>query len=615
MAKILIITEDIVKIQTLTGIFGKAYSFLYLNWLKFRLQLTLFLFKKSHQTTVLTSDYFKLNHKNCFYYGQELANINHAKNIKTYQQVVNQLLQNVSLSQLFHTRLAIFLTFHYFIYADLYQKILKKTKPNIVVTLSNSYHEQTARFICQLNKIQVKNIFLFSFINLNHWLKNFFLNREYRQKINNFINQSKHRLPKADQLKDATFLSLDFYRHLKTLAPVYETFEKQNKNPWLITDITNLKQSLANLQIPQANYLYLASFLPQESIGINLKHWQDQSNQIIDSLVKAESKDMVSFLYNLSLKTAKPILKHSFVLSHLYLEAAEKLFSLVKPKGVIVVSDLRFCELSLSHLARKYQVKSILASPNTLMDYLNLHPYDTTDEITVVGNFIKNRLIDFGINPKKIHSVGDPRIEKYQTLKPKLNKTKIYQALNISDKNKKIALLISFRSTWTIPKTEKKAFFQTAVAAVKKTPGTILVIKPHPTEKRYRVLEELKEWKINNAIVSDNNQLELVDLLYASSVVLQTWSMTIFEAIMMNRPVIVINPFNKDYNYFIPCIKPGGAIEVKDQSQLDYWLPILINSNHSQTKKHLNKAKNVCAEFIRPPDGKATQRIIKLLFN
>lgn len=616
MTNILIITEDIVKIQTLTGLLGKTFQVIYLNWLKLRLKFLIIILKPFFKVTVVCSDFYRLNHKTCFYYRQELARINYDKiNSETYQKIVERLLQSVALNQLFQARLAIFLTYHYFIYADLYQIILAKTKPDIVVTLSNSYHEQTARFIAQLNKIQVKNIFLFSFIWFNHWLKNFFLNREYTQKINNFINQSKHQRPKANQLKNATLLSLDFYRHLKTLAPIYEALEKQNKNPWLVTDITNLKQSLTNLQIPQANYLYLASFLPKKSIGINLKHWLDQSNQAIDSLVEIEAKDIVSFLYNLSLKTSKPILKHGFILSHLYLEAAEKLFSLVKPKGVIVISDVRFCELSLSHLAREYQVKSILASPNTLMDYLNLHSYDTTDEVTVVGNFIKNELINFGIDSKKIHLVGDPRIEKYQTLKPKLNKKKIYQTLSIDDKNKKIALLISFRSTWTIPKTEKKAFFQMAATAIKRTPDTVLVIKPHPTEKRYRVLEELKEWGINNVIVSDNNKLELVDLLYASSVILQTWSMTIFEAIMMNKPVIVINPFNKDYNYFMPCIKPGGAIEVKNKFQLDYWLPILLNSNHYQTKKQLYRAKNVCTQFIQPPDGKVTKRIIDLLFN
>ena len=75
--------------------------------------------------------------------------------------------------------------------------------------------------------------------------------------------------------------------------------------------------------------------------------------------------------------------------------------------------------------------------------------------------------------------------------------------------------------------------------------NTVLVIKPHPSEKRYRVLEELKEWGIANAIVTDNNQLELVELLNVCSVVLQTWSMTVFEAIMMNRPVISVNPFKK----------------------------------------------------------------------
>jgi len=615
MANILIITEDIVKIQTLTGFLGKAFKLIYLNWLKIRLKFLIIVLKPFFKVTVVCSDYFKLHHQSCFYYGQELASFPYPKNSEIYQKIVKRLLQNVPLNQFFRTRLAIFLCFHYFIYADLYQIILAKTKPDLVVTLSNSYHEQIAGFVSRVNKIPFINIFIFSFIALNHWLKNFLTNREYRQKINNFIKQSKQLPPKADQLNHAVFLSLDFYRHLKTLAPIYEALAKQKENPWLVTDITNLKQSLANLQIPQANYLYLASFLPKKSIATNLKHWQDQSNRIIDSLKAVEAKDINSFLYNLSLKISQPILKHSFVLSHLYLQAADKLFSLAKPKGVIAVSDLRFCELSLSHLAGKNQVKSVLVSPNALVDYLNLHPYDTTDEITVVGDYIKNELIDSGVDPKKIHVVGDPQLEKYQALKPQLDKQKIFQTLNITDLNKKIALLISFRSTWMIPQTEKKAFFQMASDAVKKIPGAILIIKPHPTEKRYRVLEELKEWKINNALVADNNQLELVDLLYASSVVLQTWSMTIFEAIMMNRPVIVINPLNKDYNYFLPCISSGGAVEVKDQFRLDRWLSILLKPDHSLTKKHLDQAKKACEKFIRPPDGQTTKRIIELLFN
>ncbi|MBU1085633.1 CDP-glycerol glycerophosphotransferase family protein, partial [Patescibacteria group bacterium] len=211
----------------------------------------------------------------------------------------------------------------------------------------------------------------------------------------------------------------------------------------------------------------------------------------------------------------------------------------------------------------------------------------------------------------KIHIVGDPRIENYRQLK--LDKIKVYKTLKIKQ-SKKIVLLISFRSTWMIPKSEKRAFFKLASIAIANLPNTVLVVKPHPTEKRYRIKGELREWGITNVVVSDNNQLELVDLLNASSVILQTWSMTIFEAIMMSKPVISINPHKKDYNHFLPVLGFGGAKEVNSLSELSKWLTTFLRKNHPKTKLQLEKAKKASQRFIKSPDGKVAQRVVDLLY-
>ena len=90
--------------------------------------------------------------------------------------------------------------------------------------------------------------------------------------------------------------------------------------------------------------------------------------------------------------------------------------------------------------------------------------------------------------------------------------------------------------------------------------------------------------------------------------------MTIFEAIMMNRPVISINPFKKNYGFFLPIIKDGGAIEVHQMSQLKKWLSILLDKHQSQTKKQLQKAKRISADYIKPVAGRsAADQILKLL--
>jgi len=494
--------------------------------------------------------------------------------------------------------LSIYLTYHYFVYVQLYQDLIKQLKPNLVITLGSSYHEQIARFVAKDKKIKTIKWHWLTFAWLNHWLSHFFLRREYRKKIDQFLSQSKITQPPIDRLKKATFLSLDFYRHLKTLAPIYQALAARGLNPWLVTDIADPKTCLNNFRLGSANHIFLASFLPA-NFKLQLPVIPKKLSQV---------KNLDDFLHNLSLVALAPMIEFGQTLSQFYLAAAENLYKHAQSKGL---SDLRFCELALSMAARQTKTRSLLVSPNTIFALDKINTYDTTDAVVVVGEFIKRQLINQGMKANKIHVVGDPQIENYRRLQ--VDKTKVYQTLNLSP-DKKIVLLISFGATWMIPKSEKKAFMVMAQRAVAANPGSVLVVKPHPTEKRYRLLEELKLWGITQAIVSDNNQLELMDLLDACSVVVQTWSMTIFEAVMMDRPVISVNPFKKDYGFFLPILNFGGAVEVNDQLRFDRRLKTLLDFNQPFTRKQLAKAKRVCANFIKPASYReVTDQILNLL--
>jgi len=602
MKHVLIITEDVVKIQTLSGILGGLFSSLYTVWLKLRLKLTIVFLKPFFRVSVITSDDFKLKSIKIYYYGDQLALIDYAENRKRHLKITSRLLNNIQ-PNLFETRLAIHLTYDYFIYAHLYEKLLSQLKPDLVVTLSSSYHEQIARFLAKKNKIKTIQLHWLTFIWLNHWLKKFFFKRQFNKKINQFLAHAKLSPPPIKKLKNSIFLSLDFFRHLKTLASIYKALDKKKQNPWLVTDITNPDRILKNNQLVNANYIFLASFLP--------KNFKSQP-PVLPTKIKTIT-NLDDFLYNLGLKVGAPMIDLNQTLSQLYQASVENLFKKIKPKSVVVVSDLRFCELALSKAARQNKTRSLLVSPNTLLALDQLNSYNTTDAVTVVGKFIKRQLINIGLDSEKIHIVGDPRTENYSSMVKSLNSKKVLKALNLKpDQN--IALLISFPPTSMIPKPEKKAFIKLSAKAIAKSPDTVLVIKPHPSEKRYRIIEDLKEWGITNVIVSDNNQLELADLLNASKVILQTWSMTIFEAIMMDRPVISINPFKKDYGFFLPILKSSAAVKVNTQAQLNHWLKILLDPNQSQTRTQLKKARKACSDFIKTPTAEsATLQILKLL--
>lgn len=586
MKSILIITEDLVKIQTYSGLLGRTFVKLYTSWLKIRLQTLLVILKPFVKITVLASDGLIKAPSGIIFYGEELAKIDYAKNKDWYLSLTTKLLDffnQPELTPIFKTRLAIFLTYHYLVYADLYQLIIKQIKPDKVILLGKSFHEQIAFRICKDNSINTNSCSWLSFSFLSNYLKLFLLNREYQKKLHQFISGTK--LKQKLKLKNnPTLLSLDFYRHLKTLAPLYKRLETANKNPLIVTDIINPQAYFANIGLSKANWVHIGQFsnIPNTSKTPSINNIDD-------------------FLMSLCFKTAKPIIATSFYLSKLYLQAGRNLYKQLKPKGLVVVSDLRFLELSLAKLSNKLKVPSVLVSPNTLLSLDELNPYNHTDKVAVIGEFIKQKLINQGVDAKKIKVVGDIRNRSVLA----------YQNLN---KKQKIILLISFRSTWMIPKPEKKAFFVMAAKAVAKLPNIILVVKPHPTEKRNWVLEELKEWGIKNAIVADNQKQELSALLQASSVVLQTWSMTIFEAISANKPVISINPFNKNYQTFLPILKYGGAVEVSSQNQLDRWLKVLLNPLNKNTKKQLQTAKKANSYFIAKTTKAPSSQVVDLLF-
>jgi len=580
MKKILIITTDVIKIKQLTGVIGKTYSAVYLFLFKLILKITIWFYRRSFQVSVLALDCSKIKQVNVFYYSHELTHLNLAENRRQYLKATDKILKEIqqkqesffqesgiNITQLFKTRLAHFLADRYLVDSQVCRQVISQIKPDKIIYLN-----------------------LFGLNRINDKLFKFLLTREYRKKLNMFICQSQVPLPALAVYHQASLLSLDFYRHLKSFKPIYQKLAAEKYNPLIITDITNPDAKLHNIDLP-ANYLFLASFLPEARQLAKIYNYQLK-------------KILVSFHH-----PSRPLIFYSLILSKLYLKAGEKLFKELDPKNVIVVSDLRFLETGLAALAKKSRTFSLMISPNTLLDSTQINPYDTTDKITLPGDFVKNQLIKIGLPEKKLTVVGDLQLES----KPKFTKRQVYKTLGVDNLDKKIVLLISFRPNSMIPTEEKKLFVQWCSAAVRQVKAVILVIKPHPTEKRSTLVKELESYGVKNVVVADNQKLELADLLSASAVVLQTWSMTLFEAVAMNRPVISVNPLSKDYNFFLPVINTGGAVEVTTQAALVKYLQIFQDHHNPRTQNQLNRANRAVKHFINSGNVRASDKVFALL--
>jgi len=627
--KLLIITEDIVKIQTFSGKLGRNYSFFYRNFLKLKIYLLINLLKSKYHITLLTSDTFSFKSINTLYYSQSLDLDRTVKLKPLSWKLTSEIVaiitkvdknftihQSIPLIKLWENKISSQIQYNYLSYLELIDRFLKSKKYDAVLIIGNSLQEKLTRFYAKKYHLKLINL---SWPNLNfvtNWLFTYFRHRELTKKINDFKIQSLKPKPSLKSLSSPILLSVDFYRHLKTLVPIYKQLKKSKANPLFITNVTSLKNHLKNFKIKDSNYLFLANFLPKDFFDNHLASWKKTSKKIhqhVKHVVNGKPSKSEDFFQQLVFPEISPIIKHGLILSRLYLVAGEQLFKTMKPRNIVIAADIRLTELTLSYLAKKYQIPSLTVSPRTMMFDEETYKYDTTDFISVTGNHARDKLLKFKVPLKRIRVLGDPRYDYFKQLEKKFSRSKIYKQLHINDLNKKIVLLISDRPNAHFPKEEKRDIFLLLSKAVKSIDQAVLIVKPHPTEKRFRVLEELKQWGITNAIVSDNNQLELFDLLKASSVIVTAWSMTGLEAMILNRPVMIVNPYLKNYDKFIPYVKNSAAIQVSSVKEATNSLQILIDQRHPQTKKLLQAGQIFSQYYVKKPDGKVSQKIANLI--
>ena len=403
-------------------------------------------------------------------------------------------------------------------------------------------------------------------------------------------------------------LSVDFFRHLKTLVPLYHYLAAKRLNPWLVTDINSLSNNLKNFKLPQANSCFLASWLTP---GYYEEHQQEWQQAVRDLHRRAQRQNQ--FLRQLIFLELSPLIKYGLMLNKLYLEAGEQLFLKLKPRAVVVIADYRLTELTLSVLAKKHQVFSLLVSPRTIVFDEEPSKFNLTDFVAVAGQQAYEKLRQLKVPAKRIKIFGDPSYEYYARLRRNFSPAQLYRQLGIKDLKKKIVIFTSDRVNTLLSAEEKRQSLTLAYQAVQAVPGTVLVVKPHPTENRRQLLAEIQSWGIKAAVVSDNDRVELFDLVEAAAVVILNWSMMGLEVALLNRPVIIVNPAGKNYDQIIPYVSSHGAVAIKNAQELQQQLKILCQRQHPQTQQQLRRAKKFASYYVKEPDGRVCQQLVNFL--
>lgn len=610
--KTLIITEDATTLSTLTGALGKTYYWLVTRLQKLKLKIFLNFIDQENSLLLVNQEQAPAVAGKVIFWDQALSQNQLYRERALAWKITNQTIaphfknlkyKDISFIKIWQTYLTAYLSHNILSYRQTISRTIKQFRPSHIVIFGSSIQEELAKFLAQQNQVKVISYNFPDFSRLGRWLSDWLYNRELTHRLKKFISSQSVNPIKPPS--GSYLLVVSFFRHLKTLVPLSQALNKKNMANVFVAD---------DLNISPANCLYLTNYLNYSSINQILKQSKGIAKLAHDQFI---SKIAVSphIITDLVLQLLHGYLGALFIkafpLICLYLEAGNNLIKQVKPKGIFLISDVRPLEVSLGLLAEKHKIPSLLVSPNTILSLDAINQYSLADQVTVIGPHIKSQLLKIGVPAKKIHVVGDLRFDSVTSKKTDEYKNKVYQKLNINSQTN-LFLLISFRANPRIPLSEKRRFIKMAYQAVEHIPNSQLVIKPHPTETRSKLLNQLQDWGFTNILVTDNQQFELIDLLSACRAVLLTWSMSGFESLILKKPVVIINPTLKDYDEIIPYVKNNGAQLAKSSQKLRKLLTQLI-SDQSVYQQWIKNGRQFVDHYILPPDGRAGERIIQII--
>lgn len=397
----------------------------------------------------------------------------------------------------------------------------------------------------------------------------------------------------------------------RTLIPVILELRKDPKNDVICISIDRYKS-------------YGAEKILQES-NIKYKSIENYNTKNINDILKMEKPDVIIVgLVNL-------LISKAFILGCKY----HKIPILMIQHGVIGSKNkLPLKTLSRIHFANIKQLKRFISNYSFFVKTLrgvtnnsiqftlkfmrelikdllafmrgNIYGYSDITKMAVDGEYTKNLFIKQGVNSSKLVVTGQPRYDIIT--QGEFNKESIYNQLAIPDDKGIIVLATQWfveDKTWKAK--ERTEFIISVVKAVKEFPDKQLVIKLHPIENVKDYEKILNEIDSNTILCKDIN---IYGLIYASEILMTVSSTTALEAMILGKPVIIVDFTNKP----IPTIyaECGAAVGVYNEADLAPTIEKVLYSQKVQRELKNNRKKFVY-EHAYKIDGQASKRVVDLI--
>lgn len=219
----------------------------------------------------------------------------------------------------------------------------------------------------------------------------------------------------------------------------------------------------------------------------------------------------------------------------------------------------------------------------------------------VYGKYYKNILIKKGnYPPTAVVVTGSQRFDR--AVNQEFSKESFHKRIDVPMTKKIIAYITS-------PTAYNEEMTKALLEEANKIPNAMIVIKIHPAETR-GFYEKIITTTKSDAIVLDD--ADLYDVLNASDVMVTYLSTAGLEAMLMNKPVAILNLTGADD--IVSYVKSGAAAGMYKKENIVPVLTELLDKGKLYKKIMANSVKFIDNNAYNR-DGKATERITDVIRN
>lgn len=303
----------------------------------------------------------------------------------------------------------------------------------------------------------------------------------------------------------------------------------------------------------------------------------------------------------------------------LHMEMAKRAIESDTPELIVIINEhsdsgraivmagklLGIPTLAIQHGFYAHDSVMYFNNPGEFSNEISTKYRQRPDKIAMYGPWIKNLFIkNFNYPREAVVVTGQPRYDILTKLEKGFNREEFCRNYNL-DSDKKIALVI----TQPLDIAERRdIFLRSVLNALGRFSDITILIKPHPREDENWHKTVLREERMDATVLGRDSNI--YEALCACDVIITISSTTIVEAMILGKPVIMLNLARSPDR--VPYVKDGAGLGVYRKEDLPRTIKEALYGKKTREKLKRAERKFVYRHAYRQ-DGKATERVINLI--